>query len=194
MTFPFAPLKMFGYDLIMADPPWSFETWSAKGHAKAPQGHYDCMDLAAIKALPVDSLARGDALLWLWATHPMLPQALEVMRAWNRRFVTSGVWVKKTTTGKLAFGTGYRLRSASEPFLIGTWGNPMTAPVVRTAIEGRVRAHSRKPEEAFREAERMMPRAFRCELFSRASRSGWECWGDEAGKFDLPADEKEKAA
>ena len=53
----------------------------------------------------------GDALLWLWATHPMLPAALEVMAAWRARFVTSGVWVKRTARGKLGFGAGYRLRS-----------------------------------------------------------------------------------
>lgn len=207
-AWPFGALKMFGYDLIIADPPWSFATWSAKGHGKAPQNHYSCMPLDAIKALPVSQLARGDALLWLWATHPMLPEALGVMAAWGARFVTSGVWVKKTSTGKLAFGTGYRLRSASEPFLIGAWGNPETRPVVRTAIEGRAREHSRKPDEAFAEAERMMPRAFRCELFSRTSRPGWDAWGDEAGKFDPGAvvlrdgpmreppqdEEKEKAA
>ena len=194
MSWPFGALKMFGYDLIMADPPWRFDLWSAKGAAKAPQAHYACMALADIKALPVGDLARGDALLWLWATHPMLPQALEVMAAWGARYVTSGVWVKKTRTGKLAFGAGYRLRSASEPFLLGTWGNPETVPVVRTAIEGLAREHSRKPEEAFAEAERLMPRAFRCELFSRATRPGWDAWGAEAGKFDQQTDEKEKAA
>lgn len=192
--WPFGGLKMFGYDLIMADPPWSFETWSAKGHAKAPQRHYDCMSLDAIKALPVDQLARGDALLWLWATHAMIPQALAVMAAWRARFVTSGVWVKRTARGKLGFGTGYRLRSASEMFLIGTWGNPETCPVVRTVIEGPLREHSRKPEGAYAAAERLMPRAHRCDLFSRASRPGWESWGDEAGKFDQQTDEKEKAA
>ncbi len=194
MSWPFGALKMFGYDLIMADPPWRFDLWSAKGAAKAPQAHYACMALADIKALPVGDLARGDALLWLWATHPMLPQALEVMAAWGARYVTSGVWVKKTRTGKLAFGAGYRLRSASEPFLLGTWGNPETVPVVRTAIEGLAREHSRKPEEAFAEAERLMPRAFRCELFSRSWRPGWDAWGDEAGKFAQPTEEKGKAA
>lgn len=183
--WPFGDLKMFGYDMIMADPPWSFEMWSGAGvNHKAAGGQYGCMSLADIKALPVGDLARGDAVLWLWATHPMLPQAFEVMSAWNFRFVTSGVWVKCTRHGKLAFGTGYRLRCASEPFLIGVVGNPQTARNVRTVIEGPVREHSRKPDEAFAEAERMMPRAYRAELFSRQSRDGWDVWGDEADKFD----------
>lgn len=185
MTTPFENLPLFGFDFIMADPPWEFETYSVKGHEKAPQGQYSCMSIDDIKRLPVNPLARGDAVLWLWATHPMLPQAIDVMSAWGFRFVTSGVWVKRTVKGKLAFGTGYRLRCASEPFLIGVVGNPKTERNIRTVIEGPIREHSRKPEEAFLEAERMMPNAFsRLELFSRQSRLGWTTWGDEAGKFD----------
>lgn len=192
---PFAALPMFGFDFIMADPPWEFENWSDKGHAKAPQGQYDCMDIEAIKALPVGDLARRDCVLWLWATHPMLPQAIDVMAAWGFRFATSGVWVKRTAKGKLGFGTGYRLRCASEPFLIGIMGAPETARNIRTVIEGRAREHSRKPDEAYAEAEKMMPGAFRrLDLFSRETRQGWTAWGNEAGKFDQHAEEKEKAA
>lgn len=198
--WPFGELAMFGYDFIMADPPWLFKTRTAAGEAKSPQRHYDCMSLDAIKALPVDQLARGDCLLWLWATHPMLPQALEVMAAWRCRFVTSGVWVKRTAHGKLGFGTGYRLRSASEPFLIGTFGNPLTTRSVRTVIEGPLRAHSEKPDEAYAAAERMSPAAFRADIFSRRTRPGWDAWGFEAGALDAKyadhqhTDEKEKAA
>lgn len=198
--WPFGPLRMFGYDFIMADPPWLFETRSAAGKRKSPERHYRCMTLDAIKTLPVDQLARGDCLLWLWATHPMLPQALDVMAAWRCRFVTSGVWVKRTARGKLGFGTGYRLRSASEPFLLGTFGNPATLPVVRTAIEGPRRDHSEKPDEAYAAAERMMPMAFRADLFSKRTRSGWDAWGDETGAHDHKytdnqlTEEKEKAA
>ncbi len=181
----FDALRPLSYDLIMADPPWAFEAWSDKGKHKAASAHYETMDLDAIKAMPVSHLGRGDCLLWLWATHPMLREALDVMDAWGFRFVTSGVWVKRTKTGKLAFGTGYRLRCASEPFLIGTLGNPKTAKNVRTVIEGPAREHSRKPEEAYREAETMGEGALRrLDLFSRQSRPGWDAWGFESGKFD----------
>lgn len=141
--------------------------------------------------------ARGDCLLWLWATHPMLPQALEVMAAWRCRYVTSGVWVKRTARGKLGFGTGYRLRSASEPFLIGTFGNPESTRSIRTVIEGPLRDHSEKPDEAYAAAERMMPGAFRADLFSKRTRPGWDAWGAGAGAPDAKyqsTDEKEQAA
>lgn len=47
-----------------------------------------------------------------------------------------------------------------------------------------VREHSRKPDEAFTEAERLMPDATRLELFSRQERVGWDVFGDEITKFE----------
>lgn len=139
-----------GFDLIMVDPPWQFTARSAKGvTAKSAGGHYRCMSLGDIAALPVATLAARDCLLWLWATNPMLPEALSVMEAWGFTYKTGGHWVKRTRHGKLAFGTGYVLRCAGEPFLIGTIGRPRATRSVRSVIEGQLREHSRKPEEAF---------------------------------------------
>ena len=184
-AWPFGDLPLFGFDLIMCDPPWRFETWSEAGKLeKSPERHYDTMPLEAIEALPVGHLAAKDCLLWLWATHPMLPQQLGVIPRWGFRYVTSGVWVKRTARGLLGFGTGYRLRSASEPFLLATNGDPTTAKNVRTVIEGRLRENSRKPDEAYVEAERMMPEARRLDLFSRETRPGWTAWGNQTGLFD----------
>ena len=61
---PFAGLTPFGYDLTMADPPWRFELYSAKGEAKSAQAHYDTMTVGEIAALPVGTLAAGDRLVW----------------------------------------------------------------------------------------------------------------------------------
>lgn len=188
MTWPFGNLRMFHYGLIMADPPWDFRTYSQEGQKKGPASHYSVMSIDQIKHLPVGHLAGGNCVLWLWATHPMIDQQIEVCRAWGFRFVTSGVWIKRTVNGKLNFGTGYRLRCASEPFLIATNGNPDTANDVRTVIEGPIRGHSRKPDEAFAIAERLVGNVAKVELFSRQSRPGWDCWGDEAGKFDEAAE------
>jgi N6-adenosine-specific RNA methylase IME4 len=174
----------------MADPHWRFETWSEKGRmSKGPDRHYETESITEIvETFPIGHLARETCLLWLWGTHPAIDQQIAAGRAWGFKFVTSGVWVKRTKNGKLAFGTGYRLRSASEPFLLFTMGNPETVPVVRTVIEGPVREHSRKPDEAYVEAERLMPNAFRrADLFSREDRPGWHAFGDEAGKFNRSA-------
>ena len=187
MDWPFAPLRPLTYGMIVADPPWNFMNWSVKGEKKNAKHHYECMDLDAIKALPVSQLASGDCCLFLWATWPMLDKAFEVMSAWGFDYKTGGVWHKKTVNGKTAFGTGYRVRSASEPFLLGFIGNPINSRSERNVIEGLVREHSRKPDEAYAWAERYLPDAWRVEIFSRTDRPGWDSWGDETGKFNQAA-------
>lgn len=182
--WPFGNLQPHSYDLIMADPAWHFKTFSEEGEAKAPQAQYRTMSLDDIKALPVLDLAAPDCVLWLWAVNPMLPQAIEVLAAWGFEFKTAGTWLKTTVKGKVAFGTGYILRSSNEPFLIGTRGKPVTSRSVRSGFMGLAREHSRKPEEAYANAEKLMPKARRLELFSRTNRVGWDCFGDEVGKFD----------
>lgn len=196
--WPFGGLERWAADLIMADPPWRFELYSEKGEGKSAQAQYDTMSLDAIAALPVRDLGRPDCVLWLWGTWPLLPAQIEIVAAWGFRYVTGGVWHKRTVNGLTAFGTGYRLRSASEPFLIGVSGEPETARDVRNVVEGVVREHSRKPPEAYAAAERLIlggrtPDSFHAEtgrrprlleLFSRESRAGWQAWGNETGKFD----------
>lgn len=184
MFWPFNPLEIGEYDLIMADPPWTFALYSQKGEEKSAQAQYACMDLAAIKRLPVDGLGKPDCVLWLWVTNPLLREGIATLEAWGFSFKTAGHWAKTTKHGKQAFGTGFILRCAGEPFLIGTRGNPKTTRVVRSVIMGQVREHSRKPEEAYREAERLMPGARRADIFSRERRPGWENWGNESSKFE----------
>lgn len=180
----FSEIPPLYYDLIMADPPWNYENWSKAGAARNASAHYSCMSFEQLAELPVSSLASRNCVLWLWATNPMLPQGLSLLSAWGFRFVTAGHWAKRGRSGKLAFGTGYVLRNAGEPFLIGFIGRPKTTKSVRSVIEAPRRKHSQKPDEAFRAAEELVPRARRIELFSRQSRPGWDAFGDEAGKFD----------
>ena len=173
-----------GFGLIMADPPWPSQMRSEKGYAKSPEAHYGTMPVADIRVLPVELLAAPDCLLWLWARGAMLREAIAVAEAWGFDLKTTGWWVKTTAKGKQTFGTGYLLRNAGEPFLIATRGAPRTANSVRDTIMGiRKPPHSRKPDEAFAAAERLMPNAQRIELFSRQDRRGWTTWGNEAGKF-----------
>lgn len=185
--WPFGTLPPLAFDVIMADPPWRFALRSEKNLEKSAQGKYACMTLDAIKALPVADLAAPDCLLWLWATNPMLPQGLEVLAAWGFTFKSAGHWAKTTKHGKQAFGTGYVLRCAGEPFLIGTRGRPKTSRSVRSVVIGETREHSRKPVAAYVAAETLIPSARRADLFSRQTRIGWESWGLEKGKFDAVA-------
>ncbi len=183
-AWPFGDMRPLSFDFIMADPPWSFDNFSEAGEAKNAKAQYACMAIAEIRALPVSQLAGRDCVLWLWATNPLLPEAIDVLRAWGFTYKTAGHWSKKTPGGKQAFGTGYILRCAGEPFLIGTVGNPACSRSVRSVIEGAAREHSRKPEEAYQAAEQLCPRAMnRADLFSRQIRPGWRAWGNEIERF-----------
>lgn len=186
MTWAFDGLERGGYSLIMIDPPWNFSTYSSKGLKKSAQAHYSCMDGNGIKDLPVSDLAAEDCLLWCWATWPMLPNALETIEAWGFTYKTGGVWAKRTINGKLRWGTGFRLRSVCEPMLIATRGHPKSARNVTNLVDGLAREHSRKPDEAYKAAECLMPDARRADIFARQKRDGWDGWGFELDKFGAP--------
>lgn len=183
----FDGLTPLAYAGIIADPPWHFETRSAKGAAKSPQAQYPTMTVDEIAALPVDHLAAPDCLLLLWTTFPMLPRAFDVLAAWRFRYVTGGAWHKRTAGGHTAFGTGYWLRSACEPFLLAKIGNPPCRPSgparsIRNVVDAPARSHSRKPDEAYRIIETLVAGPY-LELFARQRRPGWEAWGDETDRF-----------
>lgn len=191
--WPFGALPPLSYDLILADPATRFETYSDKGEDKSPQAQYPTMTWEELTALPVSTLGRGDTILMLWACWPTLRQSLQLLDDWGFRYVTGGAWHKRSKHGKSAFGTGYVMRSATEPYLIGTLGSPLTAKNVRNVIESNDldvidavrREHSRKPEEQYLICERLVPRAVRfIELFARQQHPGWDAWGNEIGKFE----------
>jgi N6-adenosine-specific RNA methylase IME4 len=74
-------------NVIVADPPWKFRVWSEEsGSGRSLSTHYPVSDLDAIKSLDVQSISADDAVLFLRAIPPMLPQALEVMAAWGFQF------------------------------------------------------------------------------------------------------------
>lgn len=183
-NWPFGDLMPLKYGAILADPPWSYEMRSEKGYAKSPEAHYETMTPRDIEALPVAHLASGNCLLWLWCVWPHLPQGLATMRAWGFTYKTGGSWTKTTRSGKRAFGTGYVLRSTTEPFLIGTIGEPVyRSKSVRNLIESERREHSRKPPEAREMIGKLLPDVFCAELFAREPWAGNDVWGNDVQRF-----------
>jgi N6-adenosine-specific RNA methylase IME4 len=185
-NWPFGDLRPLSFDLIMVDWPWDHQAWSDKGvTSKSAGGQYTTMTIDEIATWPLADLGRGNAVYWIWATHAMIDQQIAVTKRQGLTFSTTGVWVKRTINKKLAFGTGKRLRCASEPFIIATLGRPLTSKNIRTVIEGPIREHSRKPDEAYAAAEALYPAALnRADIFTRESRPGWASFGNEATKFD----------
>ena len=84
------------YDIIYADPPWQYRTYSKKGQGRSAESHYPTMGIEDIKALPVGELAAKDCALFMWITFPCLQEALEVLTAWGFSYKTVAfVWVKQ---------------------------------------------------------------------------------------------------
>lgn len=181
------------YRVIYADPPWTFTTWSDRGKGRSAEAHYDTLSLAEIKALPVASWCAPDALLLLWATDPLLPKALEVIAAWGFTYKTVGFyWVKLNPrrAGLLRdardffTGMGFWTRANPEPCLLATRGHPKRrSGAVRRLVVAPRREHSRKPDEVHERIEQLAAGPY-LELFARATRPGWDCWGLQAGLFD----------
>jgi N6-adenosine-specific RNA methylase IME4 len=183
--WPFGHLRPLSYGAILADPPWHYEMYSEKGWAKAPMGHYQTMPDDQLRALPVGHLASRDCMLVMWAVWPRIEFALDLMRVWGFTYVTGGAWVKRTSGGKIRWGTGYTLRSGCEPFLVGRMGGTQKQPRnILNVIDAVAREHSRKPPEMRDLVERMTPQAYRCELFAREAWPGNTVWGLETEKFN----------
>jgi N6-adenosine-specific RNA methylase IME4 len=180
-----AGLPLFHFGLIMADPNWLFANWSEKGEGKSPSTHYDCTPTEEIASLPVGQHAASDAVLLMWATAPMIQDALSVMRAWGFTYKTMAAWAKQSSTGRAwAFGNGYWFRSAAEFLLLGTVGSPpILSSSVRNLIVAPVREHSRKPDEQYAIAE-AISRGPYLELYATQEREGWTSRGDQLGVFD----------
>ena len=166
------------YSVIYADPPWSY---TQGGHGAATK-HYPTMTTAAIKELPVAQLAAKDAVLFMWATFPNLPQALETIEGWGFKYKTLGFnWVKKSRGGGALFwGLGFWTRSNPEVCLLAVKGKPKRVSAsVHSVIEAPVQAHSKKPEETRERIVQLMGDVPRVELFARQTADGWDCWGNE---------------
>lgn len=185
----FAPLVPLSYEVIIADPPWRFRTWSNNNQEKSASRYYDLMTLPEIKSLEVGKLAQRDCLLLLWTTGWAIGtgQAHEVMHAWGFAPKTEIMWRKVTATGRVRMGTGYWARSMHEPILIGSFGKPRKFSAFPSVFDGIAREHSRKPDEFYGLVVKHTSGLRRADLFSRESRPGFDGWGAEHGKFDAPA-------
>lgn len=172
---------------ILADPPWRFTNRTGK---VAPEhrrlSRYGTLDTPAICALPVAEFVAPIAHLYLWVPNALLPEGLQVMRAWGFQYKSNLVWHKiRKDGGSDGRGVGFYFRNVTELVLFGVRGrNARTlAPGRRQVnmLQTRKREHSRKPDELYDIIEARSPDP-RLELFARGTREGWSVWGDQAGE------------
>jgi N6-adenosine-specific RNA methylase IME4 len=175
------------FDLILADPPWDFQAYSA-----APNGRklpYRSMDLPSLLRLPVAKLAARDSVLAIWVNDSEPEQTLKLIDAWGFKKASRGfgarvgfTWFKATKDGKSRMTLGHSVRHDNEQLWLATRGERLkvVAHDVRQSIFAPLREHSRKPDQVYSRLERLYGECRRIELFARYERAGWTQWGNEA--------------
>lgn len=179
------------FKTILADPPWQFQNRTGK---VAPEhkrlNRYGTLTLADIMALPVVGAAEETAHLYMWVPNALLPDGLEVMKAWGFTYKSNIVWHKlRKDGGSDGRGVGFYFRNVTELLLFGVRGkNARTLQPGRTQVNyvgTRKREHSRKPDEQYDLIQSCSPGPY-LELFARGERPGWFLWGNQADENYAP--------
>jgi len=164
------------YKTILADPPWKY----GKGWGWGAGEYYNLMKLQDIKNMRVNEMCEDNAHLYLWCPNGLLQEGLDVMKSWGFNFKTVITWVKHRSI------FGYYFKGQSEQLLFGVKGKlPPQDRCQVTIINGKIREHSRKPDEQYEIIEKVSPNP-RLELFARNKRKGWDVQGNEVSKFSSP--------
>jgi N6-adenosine-specific RNA methylase IME4 len=196
------PREHFG--AILADPPWHYKVWAEGSQdSRLASSKYRVMATKDIVELPVVELAAPDCVLFIWATWPMLTDALAIIDAWGFKYKTCAFDWTKAHVGQIEMfrddadgqmGMGYWTRANTEPCLLATRGKPKRLNAdVRQAIIAPRREHSRKPDGVHKRIERLVAGPY-LELFARQQRAGWTVWGNETNKFNPIEDIRESVS
>jgi N6-adenosine-specific RNA methylase IME4 len=157
--------------VVYADPPWEYD-WPG---TRSQRGK-DYPTLPVNEIIPLRPETAENAVIYLWATAPKLPEALVLMEAWGFKYKTCAVWDKELV------GMGYWFRNQHELLLVGVKGAfpPPPEPLrVPSVFRSRRREHSRKPDYIRVLIEKWYPGVKKLEMFARERWPGWEYFGNE---------------
>lgn len=163
------------YRVIYADPPWDYGGSMNETYGTADK-HYPTMPLEDICNLPVKEHSEENAVLFLWATSPQIPEALEVIKEWGFSYKASFVW------DKIKHVMGHYNSVRHEFLLVATRGSatPEVMKLFDSVVSEERKEHSKKPETFRNIIETLYPSGNRIELFARVKTPGWEVWGNQA--------------
>lgn len=170
------------YQIIYADPPWSYKTYSNKNVCP-----YPVMSNEDIYNLPVSRIADENCVLFLWVTFPKLLEGVETIKQWGFSYKSLAFcWVKRNKkNGDYFWGMGYWTRQNAEVCLLATKGKPKRKSMgVHCIVDEKISGHSQKPDEARKRIVTLMGDLPRIELFARQKTEGWDVWGNETDKFN----------
>ena len=172
------------YQIIYADPPWSYNDTQKSGGTAffGASVRYPTMDNKDILKLPINEMADKDCVLFMWATSPLLPEAIETIKAWGFKYKTVAFcWIKKTVNGKQIHNMGRWTMGGMELCLLGVKGHPQRkVKNIKQMFEAIRTKHSEKPF-IVRDfiTDLMGEDKTKIELFARQKTAGWDVWGNE---------------
>lgn len=169
------------FGIIYCDPAWSYKDKCHAGERGAGY-KYTTTSTEEMAQLPVIKIAAKDCACFMWATMPMLPDALSLMKSWGFQYKTVAfVWVKSNKKSDTDFfGMGNWTRANAEVCLLGIRGKPKrVSAAVRQVIRRPIMRHSEKPPEVRERIVTLMGDIPRVELFARVKTEGWSVWGNE---------------
>ena len=177
------------YDVVLADPPWSYTGQQDKWGAAAK--FYPTMTDSELLEFPmVREILEPKGVLFLWATSPRLDFAMKCIESWGLTFRgVAFVWVKtkknEPTVPIGAQGVRPSIVKPTTEFVLAASrvkeGRPMKLwdESIRQVVLAPKGEHSAKPAAVHERIEALYPEAKRIELFARSRRDGWDAWGNE---------------
>jgi len=162
------------FRVIYADPPWKYGDELIETYGPVTL-HYPTMTLSELCALPIHELADDNAVLFLWATSPMLPEAFKVANSWGFQYKASFIW------DKIKHNMGHYNSVRHELLLICTKGSclPDSRELIDSVQSIERTAHSEKPEKFRHIIDTLYTAGKRVELFARSEHENWSSWGNE---------------
>jgi len=168
------------YNIIYADPAWEYDDKALAGDRGAGC-KYSVMSIEELKALPVQSIADNDCILFMWVTFPKLQEGLDLIQAWGFIYKTVAfTWIKKSGIGTYYVGMGSYTRANAEIVLLATKGKLKRIDgSVKQIIESTPKQHSQKPNIVRDKIIQLYGDLPRIELFARTKIHGWDIWGND---------------
>jgi N6-adenosine-specific RNA methylase IME4 len=168
------PLPDGRYRVIYADPPWKYGN-TMPDSTGVQDDHYELMTVEEICAMPVRDIAEDNAVLFLWATSPILEEAFDVVRAWGFEYKASFIW------DKVKHVMGHYNSVRHELLLICTRGScqPDVHKLFDSVVSIERTEHSEKPEYFREMIDTIYPLGKRIEFFARKKAYGWDIYSNE---------------